>query len=144
MCSRGSLISFVCVSLGQECGKQFEFADEITGRNVSRRIVGGKVCSVCRWPWQVALINNGQHVCGGSLVTADWVVTAAHCFDLGTTYLKMSLQTLSLQLFFLFVLHLKNAVSQASYGVDLDAIVANRFLTRIKFLKSVAFLCSVI
>ena len=82
---------FACVSLGQECGRQFDFADELT-RNVSRRIMGGEVCSVCRWPWQVALINNGEQVCGGSLVTAEWIVTAAHCFDLGTMYLKFSLQ----------------------------------------------------
>lgn len=48
--------------------------------------MGGQACSVSRWPWQVALIANGEQVCGGSLVTADWIVTAAHCFDSGFVY----------------------------------------------------------
>ena len=65
---------------GQECGRQF--LNE-TWEEASRRIVGGQACSVSRWPWQVALIANGEHVCGGSLVTPDWIVTAAHCFDSG-------------------------------------------------------------
>ena len=52
--------------------------------------MGGEACSVCRWPWQVALIANGEQVCGGTLVTADWIVTAAHCFDLGIYYTVLS------------------------------------------------------
>ncbi|XP_068727007.1 transmembrane protease serine 11D-like [Montipora capricornis] len=43
--------------------------------------MGGEACSIYRWPWQVALIANGEQVCGGSLVTSEWIVTAAHCFD---------------------------------------------------------------
>ena len=61
------------IYLGQECGRQF------LNEEASRRIVGGRACIVSRWPWQVALIANGEQVCGGSLVTPDWIVTAAHC-----------------------------------------------------------------
>ncbi|XP_066486488.1 LOW QUALITY PROTEIN: serine protease 53, partial [Tiliqua scincoides] len=32
------------------------------------------------WPWYVSLRHEGQHVCGGSLVAEDWIVTAAQCF----------------------------------------------------------------
>ncbi|MBN3310773.1 TMPS9 protease, partial [Amia calva] len=43
------------------------------------RIVGGTDTTVEHWPWQVSLKINGQHTCGGSLVTPRWLVTAAHC-----------------------------------------------------------------
>lgn len=43
------------------------------------RIVGGKEVVQNSWPWQIQLLYNGGHYCGGSLVSADTFVTAAHC-----------------------------------------------------------------
>lgn len=43
------------------------------------RIVGGNESSLAQWPWQVSLQFQGYHLCGGSVITPLWIVTAAHC-----------------------------------------------------------------
>ena len=46
----------------------------------STRIIGGNDAPYGRYPYMVSLLNEaGEHTCGGSLVAADVVITAAHC-----------------------------------------------------------------
>ncbi|XP_076019529.1 chymotrypsin-like elastase family member 2A [Genypterus blacodes] len=66
---------------------------------VVTRVVGGEDVRPNSWPWQISLQYNRdgkwRHTCGGTLISEQWVLTAAHCFRgwqyrvaLGKHYLK--------------------------------------------------------
>ena len=49
------------------------------GEGDNNRIVGGLEASVNQFPYQVSMQYYGEHVCGGTVIDPDHVLTAAHC-----------------------------------------------------------------
>jgi len=49
------------------------------------RIIGGRDALPMEWPWQVSMqaVGNDYHICGGTIINSQWIMTAAHC---ATTY----------------------------------------------------------
>jgi len=62
------------------CGKT-PVAPSQGNRMEEGRIVGGKEATPYSWPWQVQIRYNGGHFCGASLLSRDWILSAAHCFQ---------------------------------------------------------------
>uniref|UniRef100_A0A8C6LV74 Peptidase S1 domain-containing protein n=1 Tax=Nothobranchius furzeri TaxID=105023 RepID=A0A8C6LV74_NOTFU len=50
-----------------------------TAASDGRRIVGGTLAAEDQWGWQVSMQWRGSHICGGSIISARWIITAAHC-----------------------------------------------------------------
>jgi len=57
----------------------------IEGPPSKDRIVGGFEAQENQWPWQVALFIDNAWFCGGSIISENYVMTAAHCAD-GASY----------------------------------------------------------
>merc|ERR1712147_7105 len=65
-------------SFAEECGLE-------NPNGIEDRIVGGHEAAHHEWPWQVALFIDDAWFCGGSLISDEGGMTAAHCAD-GASY----------------------------------------------------------
>lgn len=65
-CPDQERVSLQCV----DCGRQ----------QSTSRIIGGTEAKLGQWPWQLSLHFRGSHICGGVLISPDFVLSAAHCF----------------------------------------------------------------
>jgi len=58
-------------SMAGECG--------LAGPDPFSRIVGGEEATPHSFPWMAALFVDEKWFCGGTLISDEWVLTAAHC-----------------------------------------------------------------
>ncbi|KAJ8942810.1 hypothetical protein NQ318_022824 [Aromia moschata] len=102
--------------------------------SLNTRIVGGNTTTIEKHPWQVSLQIFGVHSCGGSIISANTILTAAHCIDeilvnlyqviIGTTDLSQPALKLSVR-----ESTIHNAFDSETYDYDIAVIKLQENLT---------------
>ncbi|XP_063160788.1 transmembrane protease serine 7-like [Candoia aspera] len=68
----------------RDCADGFDEMNCACGRSQIKkfRIVGGEDARPGKWPWQASLqLGTSGHICGASVISNRWLVSAAHCFQ---------------------------------------------------------------
>ncbi|KAK1135836.1 Chymotrypsin-1 [Melipona bicolor] len=92
------------------------------------QIVGGKDAPVGKFPYQVSLRKSGSHFCGGSILDARTILTAAHCVQ-GLTNLNS------------VTVHAgTNQLSQQGQSYGVSKVVAHRGFSSITLVNDVALI----
>merc|ERR1711893_136517 len=76
-----SLLVASAAAWTSNCGRSMGFLDA----EKEEFIVGGTRSRAGQWPWQISLERRGNQFCGGTIINNEWVITAAHCVDSGST-----------------------------------------------------------
>ncbi|XP_014216179.1 trypsin epsilon-like [Copidosoma floridanum] len=60
-----------------------------TGQGLEGRIYGGHKTVIELHPYQVSLHSRGEYICGGAIISAEFIVTASHCVSDPVSFLKI-------------------------------------------------------
>ncbi|XP_004766114.1 serine protease 52-like isoform X1 [Mustela putorius furo] len=71
------LLPWIHSSLALTCGQIKSSRPE---KSETLEIVGGEPTDIIDFPWQVSILHRRRHICGGSILSRWWILTAAHCF----------------------------------------------------------------
>lgn len=84
MTSRGSRLAF-CAVLVAAAVVVLARPSASPAASARPRIIGGDIVSVTTAPWQVYVLHGSDYACGGSILDAQHILTAAHCANHGGT-----------------------------------------------------------
>nr|KAF6402185.1 hypothetical protein HJG63_016008 [Rousettus aegyptiacus] len=70
------LLPWAHSSLALTCGQRISGKYENLKNS---KIVGGGPADITEFPWQVRIFDHGKHLCGGSILSEWWILTASHC-----------------------------------------------------------------
>lgn len=99
------------------------------------RIVGGQDANIADYPYQVSIMIDNQHACGGSILSATFILSAAHCFveesrpSHITIRVGSSQRTSGGQIFAVKKINSHNSFNSDTFDYDCAVVELSRALT---------------
>ncbi|UJR27560.1 hypothetical protein I4U23_008842 [Adineta vaga] len=104
-------VTYSCLS-NETCGCSLNSA-------VLTKIVGGEQAGTDTWGWAVSLRSGNNHICGGSLISSIYVLTAAHCLSSART---LSSLTVNIGSKYLTIIHQQRSIGKIYIHKDYNTI----------------------
>jgi len=68
------------VEMPKDLTPQPKYFEQENGTNVAEgKILAGTPVGGIQYPWMAAILYDGSHICSGTLISRQWIMTAAHC-----------------------------------------------------------------